>query len=202
MRGSWRPAGGLLVALLFLATVVLIAVSRGPARLGPALDAGATSRALPVDAAELNQRLGRGVNILGYDPIWASPSDARLEERHFQLIQEAGFDHVRVNLHPFRDTDLKPDGLLPEAWFQTIDWAVEQALANSLLVVLDLHEFEVLGSDPGGNRERFLAAWEQIAERYRDAPADVLFELLNEPARQLTPGALEQVPEPVARTRP
>jgi endoglucanase len=103
------------------------------------------------------------------------------------LIKEAGFDHVRVNLHPFRDTAPGPDGHLPEAWLQTVDWVVGQALANRLLVVLDLHEYEVMGGDPTGNRDRFLSTWEQIAERYRSEPAEVLFEILNEPNRKLNP---------------
>jgi endoglucanase len=48
-----------------------------------------------------NQRLGRGVNIIGYDPIWKSRAEARIQARHFQLIRQAGFNHVRINLHPF-----------------------------------------------------------------------------------------------------
>ena len=55
------------------------------------------------DAAVQNQRLGRGVNIIGYDPLWKSRANARFQDRHFALIKEAGFDHVRINLHPFRD---------------------------------------------------------------------------------------------------
>ena len=44
-----------------------------------------------------------------------------------------------------------------------------KALANRLLVVLDLHEYEVMGSDPAGNRQRFLSVWGQISERYRSS---------------------------------
>ena len=132
-------------------------------------------------------RLGRGVNILGYDPVWASPGEGRFQDVHFQLIKQAGFDSVRINLHPFRDTEVGPNQPLPESWFQALDWAVAQALDNKLLVVLDLHEYEVMGSDPSGNRQRFLSVWKQIAERYRTSPSEVVFELLNEPSRKLSP---------------
>ena len=178
--------GGLTIAVLCLAAALLIALSQPPTGIGPARSTEELRNPRAVDAAELNERLGRGVNILGYDPIWSS-GRPRFDDRHFRLIKDAGFDHVRINLRPFRDADPDLSGRLPETWLQTVDWAVEQALANRLLVVLDLHEFEVMGADPAGNRERFLSVWEQMAARYRSAPAEVLFEILNEPNQKLTP---------------
>ena len=47
-----------------------------------------------------DERLGRGVNVLGYDPIWKDRQAGRFQEKCFRLIKEAGFNHVRVNLHP------------------------------------------------------------------------------------------------------
>jgi hypothetical protein len=38
---------------------------------------------------EQNRRLGRGVNILGYDPVWRLPSRARMKDKHFALIKQA-----------------------------------------------------------------------------------------------------------------
>jgi endoglucanase len=116
------------------------------------------------DAFEQNRRLGRGVNVLGYDPIWRDRSRARFQTEHFRLIREAGFSHVRINLHPFRDA--RPDARhkLSSAWLETLDWVVEQALAERLRLVLDFHEFQVMARDPLGKKERFLAVWAQIAE--------------------------------------
>ena len=139
------------------------------------------------DAAAQNQRLGRGVNIIGYDPLWKLPAKARFQERHFALIKRAGFSHVRINLHPFRDTKLGPDHKLSDAWLATLDWAVQQALAKELLVILDFHEFNALGENPEANKDRFLAFWRQVADRYKGQPSEVLFEILNEPNKKLTP---------------
>lgn len=130
---------------------------------------------------------GRGVNIIGYDPLWKSPAKARFKSRHFALIKEAGFDHVRINLHPFRDTEMGADHKLSDGWLATLDWAVQQALANRLLVILDFHEFHAMGENPKANKDRFLAFWRQVAERYQNEPNEVLFEILNEPNKQLTP---------------
>lgn len=139
------------------------------------------------DASAQNKRLGRGVNVIGYDPLWKDRQKARFQEKHFRLIKEAGFNHVRVNLHPFRDARLVADNKLTAAWFETLDWAVKQALANRLIIILDFHEFQAMGGDPAGNNDRFLAVWRQIAQHCKDAPTDVLFEILNEPNNKLTP---------------
>jgi endoglucanase len=140
-----------------------------------------------VDAFAQNRALGRGVNILGYDPIWRAKDQARFQEKHFRLLHEAGFGCVRINLHPFRRMGAGPEWALPASWFETLDWAVTNAQRHGLKVLLDLHEYNAMGTDPAGNREKFLAAWRQLSAHYQGASADVLFEILNEPSGKLTP---------------
>jgi hypothetical protein len=53
-------------------------------------------------ACDQNKRIGHSVNILGYDPIWLDQAQARMQDKHFQLITHAGYDSVRVNLHLFK----------------------------------------------------------------------------------------------------
>ena len=86
------------------------------------------------------------------------------------------------------------DYALSESWFEVLDWAVREAQAQGLRVILDLHEFTSLGSDPGANKVKFLAFWRQLSAHCQGAPESVLFEVLNEPSRKLTPGALERIP--------
>jgi endoglucanase len=156
-------------------------------------------KAIPApDAFAQKQRLGRGVNVLGYDPLWKDRQKGRFQEKHFALIRQAGFNNVRINLHPFRDGKMETINkstsfhavadahIISPAWFETLDWAVQHALATGLMVILDLHEFRAMGDDLAGNQPRYLAAWRHIAEHYKDAPNEVLFELLNEPNKQLT----------------
>jgi len=161
---------------------------------------------VPPDAAKQNERLGRGVNIIGYDPLWQSRQKARFQDRHFRLIKEAGFQHVRINLHPFRGRHMDKDGKLSDAWLATLDWAVDQALATGLLVVLDFHEFNAMGEDPLGHKDRMIAFWRQVAQRYKDRPSEVLFEILNEPNKKLTPelwnGLLREALAVIRRTNP
>jgi len=53
-----------------------------------------------LDAFQQNARLGRGVNLLGWDAVWQNRARGQVKDVHFELIREAGFQHVRINLHP------------------------------------------------------------------------------------------------------
>jgi endoglucanase len=114
-------------------------------------------------------------------------SKARMQSKHFRLIKEAGFSNIRIPLHPFRDAGIDEKNKITDQWFKALDWAVEQSLSNELTTILDFHEFGIMGQDPMGNKERFLATWEQMGERYKDYPDKVIFEILNEPNKELTP---------------
>jgi endoglucanase len=140
----------------------------------------------PADAFTVNQRLGRGVNIIGYDPIWQDRARARFKESDFARIRDAGFTSVRINLQPFRHMDAADGYRLDPAWLDTLDWAVTHALAADLMVILDMHEFGAMGRNPEGHKDEWLAFWRQVAPRYTDSPDAVVFELLNEPFGKLT----------------
>ena len=131
--------------------------------------------------------LGRGVNVLGYDPIWDSFDQGRFKERYFKMIREGGFDTLRVNLYPFRHMGAAPDFALSNSWWQTTEWVVTNALAAKLNVILDFHEYEITGKDADSNKARFLAFWRQVAPHFKDAPGRVMFEILNEPNGKMTP---------------
>jgi endoglucanase len=110
-----------------------------------------------------------------------------MQSKHFRLIREAGFNHVRINLHPFRLMGDEPAYPLTPAWLATLDWALEQCQQTGLLAILDMHEFNALAEDPIGLKPKFLAVWRQLAERFQHASEDVLFEILNEPNKKNTP---------------
>jgi endoglucanase len=44
-----------------------------------------------------------------------------------------------------------------------------------------------MADDPTAKKEMFMSVWKQLAPRYKDKPAEMLFEILNEPNRKLTP---------------
>lgn len=131
------------------------------------------------DAWVTAKSMKRGVNIIGYDPLWTNRAKARFQTKHFRILREGGFDFVRVNLHAFRHMDAA--NKLPPAWFETLDWVVREATAAGLSVILDEHDFMGCEADPDACEVKLTAFWTQVGSRYKDAPATVLFELLNEP---------------------
>lgn len=150
-----------------------------------ALTAPSASPQNPADAFAQLKRLGRGVNILGYDPIWKDPKKARFEEKHVKLIREAGFQTVRINLHALQLMGKSPAYKLPDAWLKTLDGAVENALRSGLMVILDLHNYNDVAKDPAAFKPRLFAYWKQIAEHFKGAPDGLVFEILNEPNGKL-----------------
>jgi len=130
-------------------------------------------------------KMARGVNIIGYDAaLWRDHTQGRFKERYFKMLKTAGFSSVRLNLQPFAHMD-ESNTIAPE-WLATLDWAVAQSLKAGLMPVLDMHEFETMAKDLEGNKPKLLAAWRQLAQRYKNQPSDVVFELLNEPNGQVT----------------
>jgi endoglucanase len=146
--------------------------------------AATPAAAREISAQDQVKSMTRGINILGYDPIWKDPAKARFQMRHFQTIKAGGFDAVRLNLHAFSHMDA--DNRLDPAWLKTLDQAVQAALAQKLTVILDEHNFGDCGTDPVACKPKLIAFWKQIGEHYKDAPDGVVFELLNEPNKALT----------------
>jgi endoglucanase len=143
------------------------------------------TKAQVVTANEQNLKIGKGVNILGYDrAFWKDYTHGRFKEPYFKLIKEAGFSSVRVNLFPFSYMD-KQNKISPH-WLETLDWVVNKSLEAHLIVILDLHEFTAMADDPMAKKEMFLSFWKQVAPRYKDKSSDVIFEILNEPNQKLT----------------
>ena len=151
-----------------------------------------------VDAFTMNQRLAQTVNLAN---ALEAPNEGDwglvLQEEYFQLVKEAGFTAVRIPIRWNTHAELSaPYAIAPE-FFERIDWAVEQALARRLVVILDFHNYDEMMLAPVKNKDRFLGLWQQIAEHYQDYPNDVVFEFLNEPSGQLVASTWNKVIESV-----
>lgn len=136
-----------------------------------------------IAAADQVAQMGAGVNILGYDPYWQEGGQGNYREEHFKAIRDAGFSTVRVVLFTFRHLD--QDGVLDPAWLEKLDWVVEMGNKHELNVILDVHDFDECAKDFANCAGRLEQVWSQLASRYADEPASVVFELLNEPHGQL-----------------
>lgn len=124
-------------------------------------------------------QMGRGVNIIGYDPFWQKGGKGNYTEAHFKAIHDAGFRNIRVVLFTFKHLD--KDGQLDPEWLKKLDWVVEMGQKYGLNTILDEHDFNDCAKDATTCGDRLKTVWSQLATRYKDAPNTVLFELLNEP---------------------
>lgn len=135
----------------------------------------------------LKPPFGRGINL---GNALEAPNEGewgvRLEASYFDAIKEAGFDSIRLPVRWSNHAEYVPPYAINETFLARVDWAVEQALSRGLQVVLNVHHYAEMDERPDEHRERFLGLWAQIAEHYRDRPATLAFELLNEPHDRLT----------------
>lgn len=141
----------------------------------------------PNDIFAASKKLGRGVNIgncleAPREGAWG----VRLHEEYFKLIKDAGFDTIRLPTNWAAHADKSAPFKIDPEFLARVDWAVDQAVANRLNIVINIHHYNGLDENPDENETRFIALWDQLAEHFRDRPEAVYFELYNEPHGKLT----------------
>lgn len=138
-------------------------------------------------AKELNNRLGRGVNL---GNALEAPNEGDwgvvLTSEYFHLIDSVGFDAVRIPIRWSTHAEVDSPYTIDADFFKRVDWAINQALDNHLLSVINIHHYEEIMANPAEQKTRFLSLWKQIATHYQSWNDDVIFEILNEPNNQLT----------------
>lgn len=117
------------------------------------------------------QRKGNGVSSLKRNTSPLSPRLAAFRRYGYR------FDGRHETTPPYA---------IDKTFFDRVDWAIEQAHARNLVVILNLHHYRVFSTSPKEHKERFLALWKQLAEHYRNHPGTLYFEILNEPGHSLT----------------
>ena len=122
----------------------------------------------------------RGVNLGDYletSGRWG----VKISADEFAAMKREGFDHVRVPVGWHRYAGAGPEFTLSPEIFSKVDFAVTNALNNGLAVMINIHHFDALDKNPTNATAEFLAIWRQIAARYKNFPAQLAFELDNEP---------------------
>jgi endoglucanase len=139
------------------------------------------------DIRAANAKLGRGINL--GNALEAPEEGAwgvRLQAEYFTAIKQAGFATVRLPVRWSAHARADAPYTIDAKFAQRVDWAVDQALANGLNLIVNVHHYAEMTSTPDDHLPRLVGLWRQIAARYQDRPASVCFELLNEPHDRLT----------------
>lgn len=129
------------------------------------------------------ERMGGGVNILGYDGIWEGGKNAPFREEDFALIRAAGFAHVRINFFGFKYMDAA--GRLDPAVLERLDAVLDETTRNGLTPVLDQHSNKLCQTAPSECKAKLVAFWRQIASRYAGRRSELIYEVLNEPGGEM-----------------
>ncbi len=139
---------------------------------------------------ELNNALGRGINM---GNMFEAPSEGEwgnpYKEDYFQKIATLGFNHVRIPIRwdvPSRALQIDPYTINP-TFLTRIKSVVDNAIANKLYVVFNMHHHEGIFAAPAKDKAKFLSQWAQIADYFKGYDQKLLFEVLNEPHDNLTP---------------
>lgn len=138
--------------------------------------AGPVAQSAPIDGLKRGINLGNALDAPS-EGAWG----VTLDVRHFEMAAAAGLDHIRLparfNAHAATNAPYTVD----PAFFERVDWALDQAAEKGLSIIVDFHHYEEIMKEPDAHEDRFLGIWKQIAERYKNRPESVIFELLNEP---------------------
>lgn len=110
----------------------------------------------------------------------------RIRQQDLQKIARAGFDTIRLPVRWDTHTANRAPYAIDTSFMTRVQTVVAQAQTAGLGVIIDVHHFEKLMSQPRRQEARFLAMWTQISETFKDAPANIYFEVLNEPTLEIS----------------
>jgi endoglucanase len=135
-----------------------------------------------------NALLAKTVNI---GNVFDTPKEGiqgnAFQDEYLQAAKKAGFTAIRLPIRWDARASLSEPFAIQDKFMQRIDHVVQLALQEKMAIIIDMHHFVGMTLHPDTEVPRFLAVWKQVAERYKNAPPSVMFELLNEPHGKLTP---------------
>lgn len=164
-------------------TVVLAAA------LALAASAPAAGDAIP--ASQAPAQIGECVNMAN---MMESPKEGAwgrtIADDDFAIIATAGFKTVRLPVAFGAHASAAAPYTIVQSFLDRVANVVGLAEKAHLGLIIDLHNDDRLFTDPADESPRLAAMWRQIAARFKDAPANVWFEITNEPHDKLTNGNL------------
>src|SRR5207253_7200958 len=180
MPGFWkRSNSGVRLALLAAALTACSAGKAAMADYTPAPAAKATVGPSPA--------LGRCINLANtLEPPNEGDWGPAFRDEDARIIRGAGFSTVRVPVNFLGHASAKPPYGIDRRFISRARHVIDTLRAAGLNVIVDQHNNEDLSATPEANRDRSAAVWRQVAAALRDEPANVWFELLNEPHDRLT----------------
>ncbi len=140
----------------------------------------------PIDPWELSKKAGRGINMgntleaKNGEGSWAPAA----KEYYFEDYQKNGFTNVRIPIH--WGIRIDGDGNVDKKFLDRVEEVVDWALSYGLVTIINTHHEEWAINNYSGSKSKLIRIWEQVAERFKDKPNLLVFELFNEPRAPMT----------------
>ncbi|WP_199546030.1 cellulase family glycosylhydrolase [Streptomyces sp. N35] len=136
-----------------------------------------------VAAMQPGWNLGNSLDAVPDETAWGQP---RTTKALLEKIRAQGFKSVRVPVTWSDHQGAAPGHTIDAAYLSRVKEVVDWALAEGLYVIIDVHHdswqwTKGMATDHDKVLARFDATWTQIASTFRDAPAHLVFESINEP---------------------
>jgi len=136
-----------------------------------------------VAAMQPGWNVGNTLDAIPNETSWGNP---RITRELLAAVHDQGFNSIRL---PVTWTDHQggaPDYAIDPAYLDRVEQVVGWALDEGLYVLLNVHHdsWQWIVDMPTQHdtvMARYTALWTQIAERFRDAPPELLLESVNEP---------------------
>ncbi len=125
----------------------------------------------------------RGVNLTGWFQA-DSPRQiqfTKFTKQDFLDIKSLGCDVIRLPINLHFMTDGAPNYTLDPLFLHFLDQVVAWCQELELHLILDNHTFDVDASTDVNVDQVLVPVWSQMAEHYKDSPAHLYYEVLNEP---------------------
>jgi endoglucanase len=125
--------------------------------------------------------MGNALEAPNYEGEWG----VYVQDSYMQTIADAGFDTVRIPVRWSAYTHPEPPYTIETEFLERVDEVVQQALDAELNVIVNIHHYNEMNTQPDAELPRLFAIWEQLATHYQDYPSQLVFEVFNEPNNQL-----------------
>ena len=137
-----------------------------------------------VAAMQPGWNLGNSFDAVGADETaWGNP---RVTEPFLNNIRAQGFNSIRIPVTWSNHHGAAPTYTIDSAWLNRVREVVNWALADGFYVMINIHHdswqwINTMPTDRTNVLNRYNALWTQIATAFRDSPAKLVFESVNEP---------------------
>jgi endoglucanase len=154
-------------------------------------------RAAAVPTTGVALPLGKCVNLAN---MLEAPNEGdwgrAFQDADAPRIRAAGFATVRLPVRFSGHALTAAPYTIDPAFMARVRHVVDTNVAAGLNVIIDMHNYDELFADPAGHSARFTELWRQVAAEFRTQPANVWFELINEPHDRLDDSTLPGVLTP------